>query len=126
MRAVDSAKSEDCKQHQHRQQKQPINDASIAQPVVIKLHGREHDDETDRGPDALLDYIIKLVAVFALCHYCRGAVNHDHAKQRQADGRREKPFVWIELLCHNYLGFEFRVSSFELLVCGSTFTEFWV
>src|SRR6478672_2948024 len=113
MRPVNSAKSENRQQHHYRDEQQTINNPSIAQPVVIKLHGREHHHETNRRPDGLLDHVIILRAVFALGDHRRSAINHDYTKQSQPHGRREEPFIWIEFLCHLISSFRFQVSSFR-------------
>ena len=43
---------------------------------------------------ALLEHVVKLVAVLLLGYHRGRAVDHHDAKQREPDGRREEPFIW--------------------------------
>src|ERR1044072_9348705 len=100
MRAVGRTETKYQNQTDRAEQQQTVDDATVLQLLIVELHREQHHDETDEYKNALLQHVVKLVAVLLLRQDRRGAVDHHDAEEREPDGRREEPFIWCQFPSH--------------------------
>src|SRR5215213_133290 len=100
MRAVHAAEAKHRNQTDRAQNQKGVDDSTVLQLLIVELHREQHHEESERDPDALLEHVVKLVAVLFLRDYGGRAVDHHDAEQREADGRREEPFIWSKFPSH--------------------------
>ena len=94
MRAINAAETKHRNEADRADNQQGVNDATVLQLLIVELHREQHHDESYCNPRALLEHVVKLVVVLFLGDYGGRAIDHHDAEQREADGRREEPFIW--------------------------------
>src|ERR1041384_6457228 len=100
MRAVGRTETKYQHQTDRAEHQQTVDEATVLQLLIVELHREQHHDEADEYKHALLQHVVKLVAVLLLSEDRRSAVDHHHAEEREADGRRKEPFIWSKLSSH--------------------------
>src|ERR1700722_4593899 len=93
-------------QKKHRDQQQRCKPEKrkyqrrMLQPFVIHLHGHNHYSESRDRPDQLLEQEFVSRSEPFLCHYRRGAENHDQSNKNQDRGHRKHPPIDANPLSH--------------------------
>ena len=70
MRAVGAAKTKHSEQTDRAENQQTVDDATVFQLLVVELHCQQHHDEPNCDPNALLDHVVKLIAILLLRDEC--------------------------------------------------------